>query len=245
MIIASVDLTGQGIHGRTWINTDHQTMAFDGDTARFKNQGREELFHYNVVGDRLDLTGTPDRVLSFRIESSDDSLTLREWVEPSTSDLKASKNGDAVMLRQSLKLKDYQALRFANASSLTKAYDDFESIRFRSDACMGTCPVLDITITKKREVTFKADAYARHLGEYSAELDKSQMRQICELVRQGDLIGLKSRLKTPLDFPTYTLTIDYGSEVSSYSGYSFYAPLNELVKQFLDFDTTLKLKKLE
>lgn len=235
----------QDITGRIWVNADHQTLEFDGDTARFKNQGREELFSYELVGDKLNLMGNADQLLSFRISISDDSLTLKEWVEPGTSGLKTAKNGDGVRLQQTMKLKDYEELFFAEASSLVKSYDDFESIQFRSNACMGTCPVLDITMNKRREVNFKADAHAEHIGEYTAQLDKAQMRQICDLVKQGDLTGLKSRVKTPMDFPTYYLTIDYGNEKAQYSGYSLYEPLNQLIQQFLDFDTTLKLKKLE
>ncbi len=245
LLMMALPSLGQEITGRTWVNADHQTMELDEDTARFQHQGRKELFAYIIDGDKLDLTGAAGELLSFQIEMSGDSLTLHKWVVPNSSEVKTAENENGIRLNLSMKLKDYEMLRFADASSLVKSYDDFESLQFRSNACMGTCPVLDITINSNREVSFKAEAYADHLGTYTSQLDKAQMHQICELVKQGDLQGLKSRLKTPLDFPTYYLTIDYGDEKAEYSGYSLYEPLNQLIQQFLDFDTTLKLKKLE
>lgn len=242
MIIVTFDATSQELKGRIWVTEDHQTMKFFDDTVMFFNGGREEVFNYSLNGYKLSLFGSKDLV--FRATVTFDSLVLSEWfVEGGLK--RNSKNGDDVIFRRSMKLSDYDSLAFADATSLMKKFDQFESVRFQSSACMGSCPMLDITIKSNREVEFKGEAHATHEGNFSGKLDKSLMQEICTLVKTGDLKGLKSRLKTPLDFPTYTLTINYGAEVSSYTGYSFYTPLNQLVKQFLDFDTTLKLKKLE
>lgn len=238
----SLSVSSQALTSKVWVNSDHQTLQFANDTAVFRNAGREEVFGYTLVADQLTLIGA--KALDYKVSVSGDSLKLSKW-EGEGALKKKTADGDDYRPQRLMKLGDYDKLTFADVTSLIKPYDDFESIQFRSNACMGTCPVLEITINKGREVYFKADAYADHLGEYSAQLDKAQMRQICELVKEGDLFDLKSRLKTPLDFPTYYLTIDYGNEKTSYSGYFLYEPLNQLVQQFLDFDTTLKLKKLE
>lgn len=237
----SLSVSSQALTSKVWVNSDHQTLQFANDTAVFRNAGREEVFGYTLVADQLTLTGA--KTLHFKVSVSGDSLRLTKWEREGA--LKKKADGGAVRFNQIMRLSEYDDLDFANASSLVKELDDFKSIRFQSSACMGTCPVLDVTIKASREVSFNGEAYTDHAGSFSGELDKLQMKKICDLVKQGDLSGLKSRLKTPLDFPTYTLTIDYGKEVSNYTGYGFYEPLNHLIKQFIDFDTTLKLKKLE
>ncbi|MEQ9299541.1 MAG: DUF6438 domain-containing protein [Cyclobacteriaceae bacterium] len=237
----SLSVSSQTLTSKVWVNSDHQTLEFANDTAVFRNAGREEVFGYTLEADQLTLIGA--KALDYKVSVSGDSLKLSEWEGEGA--LKKKSNGGAVHFNQIMRLSEYDDLDFANASSLVKELDDFKSIRFQSSACMGTCPVLDVTIKASREVSFNGEAYTDHAGHFSGELDKLQMKKICDLVKEGDLVGLKSRLKTPLDFPSYTLTIDYGEEEALYTGYGFYEPLNQLVRQFLDFDTTLKLEKLK
>ena len=178
----------------------------------------------------------------FRIELKVDSM-ISELPE-SDGQVKAKQNVDAVRLRYTRRLSDFAELRMADPNSLVKN-QDFQSIRFGSSACMGNCPIIQSTLSASGKLEWNSEAHTSSIGKYAGKLNKYQLWSICTLVRSADSTGLKSRLKTPLDFTTYRLTIDYGSEQVCYSGYGFYQPLSELIQQFLDFDTTLKLKKLE
>ncbi|GEM_PF-4107298 len=217
-------------------------LIFTEDSAVFKNQGR--VWGYRYIQENDLITFDQENKSNFRLRTVQKADSMILQLPDGQGQVKAKRNVDAVRLNYTKRLNDFEQLKMADPNSLVKSWD-FKSIEFSSSACMGNCPIVQSKLFANGKLEWNGKAHTSSIGRHTGKLNKDQLRSICTLVKNADLTGLKSRLKTPLDFPTYRLTIDYGSEQVNYMGYGFYQPLNELIQQFLDFDTTLKLRKLE
>lgn len=68
---------------------------------------------------------------------------------------------------------------------------NFDQIIFSSSGCYGTCPIIDISITKEGNILFQGEGYTKPLGFYSGNLDNKTKNHIFNKFRRANPLKLK------------------------------------------------------
>lgn len=69
---------------------------------------------------------------------------------------------------------------------------DFDQIIYSSSGCFGSCPIIDISITKEGDVLFLGQDYVNPHGYYSGKLDTKTKNFIFNKFRQANPLGLQN-----------------------------------------------------
>lgn len=68
---------------------------------------------------------------------------------------------------------------------------NFDQIIYSSSGCYGSCPIIDISITKEGYVLFQGEGYVKPLGFYSGNLDNKTKNYIFNKFRRANPLRLK------------------------------------------------------
>lgn len=68
---------------------------------------------------------------------------------------------------------------------------NFDQIIYSSSGCYGSCPIIDISITKKGNILFQGEGYTKPLGFYSGNLDNKTKNYIFNKFRRANPLKLK------------------------------------------------------
>ncbi len=87
---------------------------------------------------------------------------------------------------------------------------DFSKIVFEADACFGTCPVFNMTITDDGKAAYYAKLHNNQQGVYNTVLSMENLDTLSQLLNKVDIFSLPDKYSSSVtDMPTYTLTIKY------------------------------------
>ena len=69
---------------------------------------------------------------------------------------------------------------------------DFDQIIYSSSGCYGSCPILDISVTKDGHVLFQGEGYVKSLGFYTGHLDRQTTQTIFDKFRKANPLALEN-----------------------------------------------------
>ncbi len=67
---------------------------------------------------------------------------------------------------------------------------EFDQIVLSKTGCYGSCPIIDVSISKDGEVFFQGEGYVEKLGIYSSKIPKAQADDIFQKFYDADIINL-------------------------------------------------------
>ena len=111
---------------------------------------------------------------------------------------------------------------------------DFDQIIYSSLGCYGSCPILDISITKEGAVLFQGEGYVKSLGFYVGHLDRQTTQTIFDKFRKANPLALEySYAVDHTDDQTLTTTfIQNGKIVKTIDDYGMAGP-KELIWAYM------------
>jgi hypothetical protein len=90
-----------------------------------------------------------------------------------------------------LAINDTTFIRYKKRSYNLDTLMDFDQIIYSSSGCYGSCPIIDISISKEGAVLFQGDGYVKSLGFYSGRLGTKQKNYIFNKFRQANPLKLR------------------------------------------------------
>lgn len=147
-----------------------------------------------------------------------------------------------------LAINDSTIIRYKKLSYNLDTIPDFDQIIYSSSGCFGTCPIIDISITKEGEVLFQGEGYVKSLGFYSGILDTKTKNYIFDKFKRANPLGLQDNYSVShTDDQSLTTTfIQNGKIVKTIHDYGM-AGTNELIWAYIPISnvhTTIKLDSL-
>lgn len=91
-----------------------------------------------------------------------------------------------------LATNDSTIIRYKKLTYNLDALPDFDQIIYSSSGCYGSCPILDISITKEGNVLFQGEGYVKSLGFYAGHLDHKTTKNIFNKFRKANPLALES-----------------------------------------------------
>lgn len=82
-------------------------------------------------------------------------------------------------------------------SNRTPAAYAIDSIQFRTDYCLGSCPVFTISFDKSGNALYNAGSYNPKNGNFSGVIRAAELEQLLSLVNYIDVTKLQSDYKVP------------------------------------------------
>jgi hypothetical protein len=214
---------------RVWIGDSLEYMQFDGVHATF--QFSEKYGYHNKKGYHL-LRDTL-RLQDWFYSSADNSKTLRHKdydfmvrVRRNTLELQPI-NQDAFWLAG-----NRSRILFKPIDNFYKKSFDFDSLKFTSTTCYGTCPEMTIVI-KGNKVFFTGGRHAVKQGSYEAFLSDALHYQLTEHLRKSAIDKIINWNQDVDDAPYYTLTIFYRRKTKHIEGFDLPLITKDLLKFLL------------
>lgn len=95
-------------------------------------------------------------------------------------------------------------------------------IGLKRTACLGECPVYEVTIRADGTFEYVGEKYVERQGEYTGSVNRRSFNKLAELVKEVGFMDLEERYAVPLTCqPTaYTTVVMNGTKktVSNYGG---------------------------
>lgn len=147
-----------------------------------------------------------------------------------------------------LAINDTTIIRYKKHSYNLDTLPDFDQIIYSSSGCFGSCPIIDISVTKEGKVLFQGEGYVKALGFYSSNLDSKTKNYIFNKFRRANPLGLQDNYSVGhTDDESLTTTfIQNGKIVKTIHDYGN-AGTNELTWAYIpiaNIHTTIKLNRL-
>ena len=147
-----------------------------------------------------------------------------------------------------LAINDTTIIRYKELSYNPDTLPDFDQIIYSSSGCYGSCPIIDISITKEGNVLFQGEGYVKSLGFYSGNLESKAKNYIFGKFRRANPLGLQDNYSVShTDDQSLTTTfIQNGKIVKTIHDYGM-AGTNELIWAYIpisNIHTTIKLESL-
>ncbi|MDR0229819.1 MAG: DUF6438 domain-containing protein [Flavobacteriaceae bacterium] len=89
-----------------------------------------------------------------------------------------------------LELNDSITIRYKKLTYNLDSLPDFDQIIYSSSGCYGSCPILDISVTKEGDVLFQGEGYVKSLGFYAGHLDPKTTQTIFDKFRKANPLAL-------------------------------------------------------
>jgi len=147
-----------------------------------------------------------------------------------------------------LAFNDSTIIRYKKLSYNLDVLPDFDQIIYSSSGCYGTCPIVDISISKEGAVKFQGEGYVKSLGFYSGKLDTMTTKYIFNKFRRANPLKLQDDYSVGhTDDQSLTTTyIQNGKIVKTIHDYGM-AGTNELIWAYIpisNIHTSIKLDSL-
>jgi hypothetical protein len=69
---------------------------------------------------------------------------------------------------------------------------EFDQIIFSSSGCYGSCPIIDLSITRSNEVFFQGEGYVEPLGFYESQIDNGLTSYIFNKFEKSNIKDLSN-----------------------------------------------------
>ncbi|WP_353119980.1 DUF6438 domain-containing protein [Myroides odoratus] len=141
-----------------------------------------------------------------------------------------SKRNDTLQLAWN----DSTIIRYKKLTYNLESLPDFDQIIYSSSGCYGSCPILDISITKEGDVLFQGEGYVKSLGFYAGHLDRQTTQTIFDKFRKANPLALENSYAVDhTDDQTLTTTfIKNGKIVKTIEDYGM-ASTNEMIWAYM------------
>jgi len=147
-----------------------------------------------------------------------------------------------------LAINDTTVIRYKKLSYNLDTLPVFDQIIYSSSGCYGSCPIIDVSISKDGSVLFQGEGYVKSLGFYSGNLDTVAKNYIFNKFRRANPLKLQDNYSVGhTDDQSLTTTyIQSGKIVKTIHDYGM-AGTNELIWAYIpisNIHTTTKLDSL-
>lgn len=147
-----------------------------------------------------------------------------------------------------LAFNDTNIIRYKKLSYNLDTLPDFDQIIYSSSGCYGSCPIIDISITKEGNVLFQGEGYVKSLGFYSGNLDTKTKNYIFNKFKRANPLKLQDNYSVGhTDDQSLTTTyIQNGKIIKTIHDYGM-AGTNELIWAYIpisNIHTSIKLDSL-
>lgn len=147
-----------------------------------------------------------------------------------------------------LAINDTTVIRFKKLFYNLDTLPDFDQIIYSSSGCYGSCPIIDVSISKDGAVLFQGEGCVNTLGFYSGNLDTNTKDYIFNKFRRANPLKLQDSYSVGhTDDQTLTTTfIQNGKIVKTIHDYGM-AATNELTWAYIPIShihTSIKLDSL-
>lgn len=147
-----------------------------------------------------------------------------------------------------LAINDTTVIRYKKLSYNLDTLPDFDQIVYSSSGCFGSCPIIDISISKDGTILFQGEGFVKSLGFYSGNLDTKTKNYIFDKFRRANPLKLQDNysVRHTDDQSLTTTYIQNGKIVKTIHDYGM-AGTNELIWAYIpisNIHTTIKLDSL-
>ena len=148
--------------------------------------------------------------------------------------------------------KTKKKITFTKQDFLVDTSLHFQKIVFHTSGCYGSCPIIDLEITKDKEFyingTFFKDFSMFEIdstlsGQFKGTMDPSLMKRISFLVQSCNLPSLKVNESLEPDLPITTVIVYYNDEKRAFKFTSTPAILSEMVEFLTLVNQEVRLSK--
>lgn len=223
---------------QVWIGDSLEYLSLDRIHATFQFSGKygyHDKKGYHILGDTL-------RLQDWFSYLGDTTKTLRH--KDYDYLISTNRNGfsltaineNALRLAGNRKLIRYQPIQTVYKKSFK-----FDSLKFTSTTCYGTCPEMTILI-KGKQLLFSGGRYAVKQGNYKAVLTDTLHRQLSELLRKSAIDRIINWEQEVYDAPFYTLTIYNDKKEKYIEGNDLPLVTKDLLKFLLELPKKLENK---
>ncbi|MDM1046027.1 hypothetical protein HX004_14450 [Myroides sp. 1354] len=145
-----------------------------------------------------------------------------------------------------LATNDSTIIRYKKLTYNLDIVPDFDQIIYSSSGCYGTCPILDISVTKEGYVLFQGEGYVKSLGFYTGHLDRQTTQTIFDKFRKANPLVLENSYAVDhTDDETLTTTfIQNGKIVKTIHDYGM-AGTKELIWAYMLLSNIHDVMKLD
>lgn len=145
-----------------------------------------------------------------------------------------------------LAVNDSTIVRYRKILNKPDILSDFDQIIYSSSGCYGTCPIIDISVSKQGSILFQGEGYAKPLGFYSGRIDAGMKDYIFDKFRRANPLRLKDYYAADhTDDESLTTTfIQSGKIVKTIHDYGKKAT-NELIWAYVPISTVHDHIKLD
>lgn len=147
-----------------------------------------------------------------------------------------------------LAVNDTSIIKYKESRYNMDTLPDFDQIIYSSSGCLGSCPIMDISIDRKGNVLYQGEGYVKPLGFYTAKLNLKKTKYIFNKFRRANPLGLSDKYSVfQSDGQLITTTyIKDGKIVKTIHDYGGVRP-NELIWAYIpiaNIQRTLKFEAL-
>ena len=147
-----------------------------------------------------------------------------------------------------LAINDTTIIKYKKLNYNLDTLPDFDQIIYSSSGCYGSCPIIDISITKEGNVLFQGEGYVKSLGFYSGNLDTKTKNYIFNKFKRANPLRLRDNYSVGhTDDQSLTTTfIQNGKIVKTIHDYGMVGT-NELIWAYIpisNIHSTIKLDSL-
>ncbi|HEY2722347.1 MAG TPA: DUF6438 domain-containing protein [Chitinophagaceae bacterium] len=122
--------------------------------------------------------------------------------------------------RERLDTLVYKFNNFIEYNSNPPANFNIDSISFKTSPCFGTCPIFEMSINKKREVTYKAINFNDETGEFHGTIPRAEFDELLSILKYLQPDRLEDNYSVSwTDDQTATTTINYNGRTKSITDY--------------------------
>lgn len=221
---------------QAWIGDSLEFLKFDSTHATFQFSGKygyHDKKVYHLLGDTLRLQdwfhSSSDNYKTLQYRDYDYLISVRK-----NSILLKPINDNALSLAGNRKEIKYQPIK-----SVYKKSFDFDSLKFTSTTCYGTCPEMTIVI-KGKDVFFSGGRHAIKQGNYKASLSDTLYAELKDHLRKSAIEKIKNWEQEVYDAPYYTLTIYSKQNQKLIKGYDLPLVTKDLLRFLLELPKKLK-----
>lgn len=155
-----------------------------------------------------------------------------------------SRNNDTLKLA----INDTTVIQFKKLNYNLDTLPDFDQIIYSSSGCYGSCPIIDVSVSKDGAVLFQGEGYVKSLGFFSGNLDTKTKNYIFNKFRRANPLKLEDNYSVGhTDDQSLTTTyIQNGKIVKTIHDYGM-AGTSELIWAYIpisNIHTTTKLDSL-
>ena len=226
---------------QVWVGDSLEYLSLDSTHATFQFSGKYgygDKKGYHILSDTLRLQdwfySSVDNYKSLQHKDYDYLITPKK-----KKILLQAINENALMLACNRNLITYRPIHTIYKNSF-----DFDSLRFTSTTCYGTCPQMTILI-KGKIVFFSGGRYAIKQGNYKTILTDTLYRQLKDYLRKSAIEKITNWGQEVDDAPFYTLTVFYAGKSKYIEGYDLPLVTKDLLKFLLNLPKKLENKLAE